>query len=1164
MLERLRFRFKVLMLVAPALVGLMLVTAVALLLNRRADGQLVAVQNTYLPLLELDRDLKRLFSEVQRELEAAVAAREKENLRRADDLRQQFIDRLGPSRAVLAANGTDAGVFRQALVDYYDVARDVTVQLMAGHTGEALVERMEEMRVRQTDFRERLERGAAPDRERMAAAFRAARATHDQTFVVNLLIALIAVLVAAMFSWRIIGSSVRSLQEVQGGVERLARGDFAQEIRVSSLDEFGDLARQANETAVRLREYRERITRDDWLKTGLGGLVSELSGERTASGLGAGALNYLAPYLEAQVATLYLVDEPEVLRLCATYACPRPEEVPASFRAGEGIPGQALHDGGLRVIDEVPAGHLTIRSGLVEGGPRQVLVVPFTHEGRPMGVLELASLRPFGEKHLELAGRARAALGVAFAVAQSRQRQQELLERTQRQAEELQSQQEELRQTNDELALQTRALEIERQAVLEKNAELSNAQLLLQEKAAEVARSSRYKSEFLANMSHELRTPLNGIMVLSQMLAENAGGNLSDKQVEFCNVIHKSGHELLSLINEVLDLSKVESGRQELVFEQVTPGDLASYLRGMFSPIAANKGLVFEVDVEEGLPAELRTDRMRVEQILKNLLSNALKFTENGSVRVKLHRVARSEVRPQEAAGSDFVAASVSDTGPGVPKDKQEWIFEAFAQVDGGTSRKFGGTGLGLAIAKQLAVRLGGDLRVFSDGQNGSTFTLYLPLDDAAIAAPRAGAPAATAAPLPVVGPPLADDREGLRPGDPCLLIIDDDREFCEVVLGMARETGFRGLVATTGEAGLALARRHRPSGIILDVGLPDMDGWSVMERLRADQITRAIPVHFVTAAEGADRARTLGAVGFLAKPPDTTQLRNAIRGLEKTAGVSLRKVLMVEDDSALRAALTSLMASRDIAVVGVGSSNEAFDQLCAEPFGCVVLDLGLPDKQAGMNLLARLRADERTAELPIIVHTGIDLSADEVLDLEKQGPTVVVIKGERSPQRLTEEARLFLHRVRRELPRQRQNLTEVVHNPDPDLRGRRVLIVDDDMRNVYSLTALLRAKGVQVEAAPDGQAALEKLAQSSTVELVLMDIMMPGMDGYEAIRRIRAQPGRGKLPIIALTAKAMPGDRQKCLDAGASDYVSKPLDAQKFLATLRVWLSAPEQPAPP
>jgi CheY-like chemotaxis protein/signal transduction histidine kinase/HAMP domain-containing protein len=1147
MLERLRFRYKVLLLVAPALTGLLVVTAVALLLNRRAESQLARVEDTYLPLLELDRDLERLFVEIQRALEGAAAAKEDSELRRADELRQQFVDRLQNARAALAANGGDAGSLRQDLGDYYRTARDVTTRLMNGQAGEALVERMEEMRTRHDRLSTRLETEATPDRIRMAAAFRAARQSHQQSLVLDLVVALVALLVAAILSWRIIGTTVRSLQEVQAGVERLARGDFSQEIRVPSQDELGELARQSNETAAQLRTYRERSNHEDWVKTGLTGLGTELFGEQAAAELGNRALAYLVRYLQVPVAALYLIDEEGKLRLQATHGCARPESAPPAFGPGEGILGQALSDGELRVLDQLPDGQLVIRTALVEGTPRQILVAPFAHEDRVLGVFELGSLGPLSESQLELVRRARAALGVTFAVAKSRRRQQELLERTQRQAEELQAQQEELRQTNDELAQQGRALEIERQAVMDKNAALEKAQLMLQEKADEVSRSSRYKSEFLANMSHELRTPLNGIMVLSQMLAENAGANLTDKQVEFAQVINKSGQELLHLINEILDLSKIESGHQDLVREPVSPGELASYLKGMWSPIAARKGLLYSVEIDHGLPPQLHTDRMRVEQILKNLLSNAVKFTERGNVEVKLRRAPAAELPARARDVPGFLAVSVTDTGPGVPRDKQQWIFEAFAQVDGGTSRKYGGTGLGLAIAKQLANRLGGDLCVQSDGSSGSTFTLYLPLGGPETLPTRAPAPAAA---------PARDDRESVTPGEPCLLIIDDDRTFAALVLAMAREAGFKGLVADGGEAGLALARRHRPSGIILDVGLPDMDGWSVMERLRADPVTRSIPVHFVTAAEGADRARTLGAVGFLSKPPDTDQLRNAIASLERSAGVRLRKVLMVEDDPALRAALSTLIASRDIEVVAVDSSDQAFDQLCAEPFGCVVLDLGLPDKQTGLNLLARLRADERTAELPIIVHTGFPLSAEEVLDLEKQPRTMVVIKGERSPQRLKEEVRLFLHRVRRDLPRQRQDLTESVHNPDPGLQGKRILIVDDDMRNVYSLSAFLRGKGLQVEVAADGKAALEKLSAASGIELVLMDIMMPGMDGYETIRRIRDQPAHGKLPIIALTAKAMPGDRQKCLDAGASDYVAKPIDVQRFMTTLRVWLS--------
>jgi signal transduction histidine kinase/DNA-binding response OmpR family regulator/HAMP domain-containing protein len=1150
MLERLKFRYKVFLLVAPTLAGLLLVTAVSLLLNRQAERQLAEVQDTYLPLLEADRDLKRLFREIQHALEGAAAAQEVGNLREADGLRKQFIERVASARSAIAANGGDSNALEQALESYYGVARDVTTQLMAGREGEALVGRIEQMRLQHQNLHARLEATTTPNRTRMVAAFRAARQAHSRTLQIDVLIAVLALVLAGSLSWRIIRGAVRRLQQVQAGMERLAGGDFSHEIKVTSQDEFGDLARQANETAARLRGYRENSLREDWVKTGLSGLASELVGELAPSQLCSRALAYLARYLDAQVAAAFLADGNGDLQFCAGVACVPPGAVPSSFRPGEGLLGQAALDGQMRVLDQSPPGHLAIRSALIDAAPKQIVVIPFAHERRTIGVLELGSKVPWSEQQLEVARGARTALGGVFAVARSRQRQQELLERSQRQADELQSQQEELRQTNDELAEQSRALEQERQAVLVKNAELEKAQALLQEKAEEVSRSSRYKSEFLANMSHELRTPLNGIMVLSQMLGENLSANLSDKQVEFARVIHQSGEELLNLINEVLDLSKVEAGRQELVLDSFDPADLVGYLRGMFGPLAARKGLAFSVEQAGELPPRMRTDRARVEQILKNLLSNALKFTEGGNVTVTIGPAPAADVRELSGAAGSFVAFSVSDTGMGIPADKQEEIFEAFAQVDRGTSRKYGGTGLGLAIAKKLAARMGGDLRVRSDGATGSTFTLFLPFETR----PAGGRGDRAADPVSAV----ADDRDHLQPGDPALLLIEDDADFAQIVVQMVREAGFKALHAKEGHAGLELARQYRPSGIILDVGLPDMDGWAVMERLAADQTVRNIPVHFVTAAAvGADRARTLGAVGFLSKPFGRDQLCSVIHNLEESAGIKLRKILLVEDDAPLRTALSTLLTGKDMEVAAVGSSAEALEQLRSRAFGCMILDLGLPDKQSGLDLLRRVRRDRRTRDLPVIVHTGLSLSEGEVLELERQARTVVVVKGERSPQRLIDEARLFVQRLRRDLPAHRQLMNQAVQGDEPSLRGKKILIVDDDMRNVYSLSAFLSAKGLLVEVAPDGKSALDMLANDGGggIELVLMDIMMPGLDGYEAMRRIRTEPRFGKLPIIALTAKAMPGDREKCLAAGASDYIAKPVDTQKFMSALRGWL---------
>ncbi len=656
-------------------------------------------------------------------------------------------------------------------------------------------------------------------------------------------------------------------------------------------------------------------------------------------------------------------------------------------------------------------------------------------------------------------------------------------------------------------------------------------------------------------MSHELRTPLNSIMILSRILAGNEEGGLSAKQIEFAEVIHKSGDDLLTLINDILDLAKIESGKQELVYAPVAVGDVATYLRQMFEQLANQKGLAFEVEVQEDSRIEIRTDRTRLEQILKNLLSNAIKFTEKGSVAVRIFKPAADDRLPNAAPDEEAVAFAVTDTGEGIPADKQQMIFEAFAQADGGTSRRFGGTGLGLAIARQLAVRMGGEIRLDSEPGRGSTFALHVPTRE-----PRRR-PVTTSAPPQIAMPErerrvvVPDDRWELTPGEPCLLVIEDDPDFAGSLVDLIRQGGFRALAATSGNHGLDLAARFRPSGIILDVGLPDLDGWGVMERLQADRATREIPVHFISAGGGSERAHSMGAVGFLNKPVEPQQIRDAIRTLGNSAGAAT-SVLLVEPDPEMREALRAVLSRVAPRIEAVGSDEEALAQLERGPFGVLVLDLALPEKAAGMALVEQIRSRPELVSMPIVVHTGVALSPGETRDLERLSETIVVLESERSIERVMEETRLFLHQIRTQLPEQRRRMFQVVHGREAVLEGKRVLIVDDDMRSLYSLSNALQAKQLQIIAAADGMEALEKLAEHIDTDLVLMDIMMPRMDGHEAIRRIRKQPRFRRLPIIALTARTMPGERQRCLDAGATDYIPKPVDIDRLVSLLRVWLS--------
>ncbi|MFZ5425479.1 MAG: response regulator, partial [Thermodesulfobacteriota bacterium] len=744
---------------------------------------------------------------------------------------------------------------------------------------------------------------------------------------------------------------------------------------------------------------------------------------------------------------------------------------------------------------------------------------------------------------------------------------------------------------NEELEEQTQTLSDQKEHIQKKNLELVKAQSAINQKARELEVASRYKSEFLANMSHELRTPLNSILILSQLLSGNRDENLTSKQVEAAKAINTSGAELLKLINDILDLSKVEAGKIELQVTQNNMGDFLADLRRVFREQAEEKGLDFVIERLEGSPETIRTDSHRLQQVLRNLLSNAFKFTAEGTVTVRVRRPEPEEVELTGLDPATSVAFSVIDQGIGIPADKQALIFEAFKQADGSTSRTYGGTGLGLSISRELTKLLGGVIRLKSAIGEGSEFTVILPEEyagpagESVTAAKRAGgeaavegapAPAAEQAPAtPIPTPPaeparaeaappasppppaavedVKDDRKSLAPGDKTLLVIEDDPRFCEVLRDLAHERGFKCLVAGDGETGLHFADYHRPNAIILDIGLPGIDGWTVMERLKANPDTRHIPVHFMSASDSSLDAMRMGAVGFLTKPVSLEKIDEAMSRIEKILSRSMSRLLVVEDDDIQRESIRSLIGNGDVKTTAVRTGAEALDELSTDQYDCMILDLGLED-MSGFDLLERIRSGKNLPRVPIIIYTGRDITREEEAQLARYAESII-IKGARSPERLVEETALFLHRVESSMPQEKQRRLKLVHDKDAILSGRRILLVDDDMRNVFALTSVLEEKGINPIIARNGLECLEKLKENPDTDLILMDIMMPKMDGYEAMRAIRKDPRHKKLPIIALTAKAMAGDRAKCIDAGASDYLAKPVNTDKLISMLRVWL---------
>jgi len=932
------------------------------------------------------------------------------------------------------------------------------------------------------------------------------------------------------------------------------------------------------------RDHRSREN-SAWQRAGQLGLSERLQGEQRLEVLGEGALAYLADYLAAPVGAIYVAEADGRYRRVASHATAPasagPLEPAEFLRPGDGLLGQAAKQNRALRIEQVPADYFGVVSATGQGAARELLVAPASADGVVQAVLELGFFRALRPEDLELLERVSEQLGVAVRSAKDRSRLEALLEETQRQAEELQAQQEELRVSNEELEEQGHALkesqarlegqhaELEQNnAQLEEQAQalesqrdaLARAQAVLSDKAVELERSNQYKSEFLANMSHELRTPLNSTLILAKLLADNKAGNLSDEQVKFAQTISSAGNDLLLLINDILDLSKIEAGKVELELGEVVISRAIDSLVQTLSPLAQPKGLALSATLAPGLPERFETDAQRLGQILKNLLSNALKFTERGEVGLS--------VSVNAAGGLDF---AVRDSGIGIPAEQQQIIFEAFRQADGSTHRKYGGTGLGLSISRDLARLLGGDLTVQSAPGQGSVFTLSLPLQHAApVAATRPAIAPARPAPSPPApaGTPAAahspgevdDDRRHLTPGTRLILVIEDDLAFAAILRDLAHELGFECVVTHTAGEGLAAASSYRPSAILLDMNLPDHSGLGVLDQLKRNPQTRHIPVHVASVADYSHEALERGAVGYALKPVAREQLVDAIRRLETKISQGVRRVLVVEDDERQRESIQQLLGTGEVEIVGVETAGDALAQLQATTFDCMVMDLSLPDL-SGYELLEKMAEQEQVAFPPVIVYTGRSLTRDEEQTLRRFSKSII-IKDARSPERLLDEVTLFLHQVEAQLPADRQRMLKAARDRDATLEGRRILVVEDDVRNIFALTSVLEPKGVKVQIARNGREALTALAKSrtpdgraSSIDLVLMDIMMPEMDGFTAMREIRKLPEWSRLPIIALTAKAMKDDQENCLAAGANDYIAKPLDVDKLLSLVRVWM---------
>jgi signal transduction histidine kinase/DNA-binding response OmpR family regulator/GAF domain-containing protein len=929
------------------------------------------------------------------------------------------------------------------------------------------------------------------------------------------------------------------------------------------------MANAFHEVLLRKRmevELREQSA----IKAAQSELSDRLLGDQNVEQLSGSILSFLCGWLRAPIGALHVRTDRETFRFAAGFAHEPPSGSPREWASGEGLVGQAAAERREIALTDVPEDYFPIRSALGQTRPRHLYVRPMVHEGRTLAVIELGALEELDWVHRAFLEAASDTVCIAIQTALIRQRQQELLEETQRQSEELQAQQEELTAANEELEEHNRRLKdndeelrAQQEELQVTNEELEEKTELLQQqrddverarreladKAQALARASKYKSEFLSNMSHELRTPLNSLLLLARSLKENRDGNLTAEQVESATVIHTSGTDLLTLINEILDLSKIEAGRMRLDLAEVRIRELADAVISGFRPQVEAKGLDLDVEVEDDVPQTIRTDRTRLHQILKNLVDNAVKFTEEGSVSVVFRR----------ASQEDRLAVVVRDSGIGIHPEHQALIFEAFQQVDGGTSRRYGGTGLGLSITRELVSLLGGDISLESEPDRGSTFTIVLPIrldgDDRPVASEASGAavPKDEAAGIAHSPRRVPDDREQIGQQDRAVVIIEDDDGFAGIVADLCRGRGLKVLVAPSGEEGIDLVRQFRPEGVILDLGLPGMDGWKVLDLLKEDSDLRHIPVHMISADEPTPRALRKGAVGYLQKPVTQEQIDQALERIETTASRDRARVLVVEDDPLMRQGIVDLIAEATVEVDQAEGGVQAMELLRSKSYDCMILDLGLMDFD-GDELLRRASGDDGIDLPPVIIHTSRDLSWEENIDLRAYSDAII-IKDVRSHERLLDEVSLFLHQVVADMPETKRQVITNLHDTDVLLRGKTVLVVDDDMRALFALSRLLSEREMKVLKADNGEKALEILEAEDGIDIVLMDIMMPVLDGYETMRRLRANPKLAQMPVIALTAKAMKGDQDKCIEAGASDYLPKPVDQDRLISMLRVWL---------
>ena len=1033
--------------------------------------------------------------------------------------------------------------------------------------------------------------------EMTEAELETSKASSDRTFYTALTVVVVlsvfTILFGLILALLVSRSISTGLNKMVVVADAIAGGDLETPIEVERKDEIGKLSISVSEMQKALKRSRDESADQNWLKTGIVRLNDVMLGETELASLGNNVITEIATYLDAKVGAFYLTEDREnepVLSLLGSYAYTKRKNLSNTFRLGEGLVGQSAREKKQILVSNVPEDHIKVVSGLGESSPRFISVIPFIYENQVTGVVEIGFLGQPTDLQLAYLDQAMPAIAINFETVQGREKLAKALSKAQTLTEELEAQQEELRAANEELEEQTQALEeseqklkaqqeeleVANEELTEKNEsleqqkrEIEKTRKAMEEKAEELAIAGKYKSEFLANMSHELRTPLNSLLLLSSILSDNKEGNLTEDQLESTRVIHQSGNDLLSLINEILDLAKIESGKMDLQPEEILIQDLAGNITANFQHMIDDKGLRLAIHISENAPADIHVDRKRVEQIIKNLLSNAVKFTEKGGVTVEFTRPAGDvDLSRSGLDRKNAIAIAVKDTGIGISPKDQKIVFEAFQQAEGGTARQYGGTGLGLSISRELARLLGGEIQMESEVGKGSMFTLYLPIDIAKSKLEdgnlkletgnwkleRRETQEAEFQVSSIKSPPsIADDRDSLSEDEKAILVIEDDPKFAGLLLKLCQDRGLKCLATPFGEEGLELAEKYLPAAIILDIKLPGIDGWTVLETLKESPKIRHIPVHIMSVEDPSMEAFRKGAIGYLQKPVKKEDLEAAFYKLDELSSKEVKNLLVVEDDKNLRKSIVKLMGNGDVCAEEAATGEETIRALKSKTFDCMILDLGLPD-MSGFQLLKALEAEEGLTIPPVIVYTGRELTREEDAQLREYAESII-IKGVKSEERLLDEASLFLHRVVSKMPEKKRQMITSLHDTDAMFKDKTVLVVDDDMRNVFALSRVLEGKGMRVLKAENGQRALELLRDTPAVDLVLMDIMMPVMDGYETMKRIRAQETLRKLPVIALTAKAMKEDKTRCIAAGASDYLPKPVDVNRLSSMMRVWL---------